>query len=340
MSVQYTLKPAPTPGQEGKFTAVVSSSYTLKFEDALNEVAERANCAEGTVYNIMSAYLDIIKRHFVNGATVYVGNLGRIYPSLTGSYDLPNATVDKSNLHINFTVAKPLAAELIANLSLERISSLPKEPLITTFHDMTMTAANVFTMGGIVSLVGDNLEFDENNPEEGVFLTPTGDSGLHRVESYGRHGAKNIDFALPSTFFTNYSAFSVVNETGLKITVISSYGTQTRHRKDYGTAIYEGAFGGTTRLVGFEGVTGSALLRAVKDDTGPGIKMTYTEAGTSSYGAAVAIAATATEETYTLPGHGTGNSLTVKVKGEKFYEYIASTGLVNGESINLAIYVI
>jgi hypothetical protein len=69
--------------------------------------------------------------------------------------------------------------------------------------------------------------------------------------------------------------------------------------------------------------------------------MTYTEAGTSSYGAAVAmIAATVAEERYTLPGHETGNSLTVKVKGETFYESIASTGIVNGESINLAIYVV
>jgi hypothetical protein len=81
MSIKYILKPTAMPGQEGKFMAAVSPSYTLKFEESMSEIAERANCAEGTVYNIMSAYLDIIKRHLANSTTVYMGNLGRIYPS-------------------------------------------------------------------------------------------------------------------------------------------------------------------------------------------------------------------------------------------------------------------
>lgn len=339
MPIQYSLRPTGMPGQEGKFIAVVSPTYILQFDDVINEVAAQANCAEGTVYNVMSAYMDIIQRHLGNGATVYVGNLGRLFPSLTGSYDSPNATVSKENLHINFAVARPYVTQLTANLSLERITSQPKSPIITTFHDLTMNAENVFTMGGIVSLVGDNLDFDDTNPEEGIFVEANGHNGLFRVDTYGQHGPKHIDFTLPNTFFEDHTA-SVVTEAGLTVTVISSYGSQTLHTKEYETTIYEGAFGGTTKLTGFDGVTGTAVLRAIKDDVGPGIKMAYKEHGKSAFGTAVAIAATAAEETYTLAGNEVGNSLTVKVKGEKFYEYIAGTGIVNGESINPGIYVV
>jgi hypothetical protein len=339
MPVQYSLRPNPAVGQEGKFLASVSPTYILRFEDVIKEVAEKANCSEGMVQNVLLAYMDVIERHIVNGATVHVGDMGRIFPSLTGSYDSPTATADKSNLHINFVVAKPYAAQLLTNVSLEKITSPPREPLITTFSDMTMNAENVFTMGGIVSLIGDKLEFEHDNLLEGVFVEATGHSGLFRVESYGKLGPKRIDFVLPSTFFTSHSA-SVVNEAGLTFTIKSSYGGQTVRSKEYSTTVYQGAFGGSTRLTGFVGATGAAVLRAIRDDVGSGIKMAYQESGVSSFGTAVAIAQTAGEESYTLPGSQSGQSLTVKVRGERFYEYIASSGIVNGESINPGIYVI
>lgn len=98
----------------------------------------------------------------------------------------------------------------------------------------------------------------------------------------------------------------------------------------------EVAFGGSTRLTwATTWVTGNVLLRAIRDDVGPGIKMTYQEAGASSFGTAVAIAATAGEETYTLSG-----VIRVKVNNKRFYAFIKSTGIVNGEFIDSLIYVV
>ena len=338
MSIHYAFKPTMVRGQEGKFIATVVPTYALKFEDAITEVAERAGCSVGVVQNVMSAYMDVIKRHIANGATVQVGNIGRLYPSLSGSYASQNETADKDNLNINFTVSRPYAMELIANVSLEKVTSIPREPVITACHDHTLNAENVFTVGGILTLNGDNLEFDEHNTDEGVFIEAVGHNGLFRVDSYGQHGEKRIEFSLPNTLFTTYGA-SVVTTAGLMVTVKSSYGTQTLRSKEYGTPIYEGAFAGSTRFTGFAGLTGVAKLRAIRDDVGPGIKMAYMEPGSSAFGTAVAIANSAEEASYTLAGVDTDNTLTVKVRGEVFYEYVASTGIVNGESVNMGIFV-
>lgn len=133
---------------------------------------------------------------------------------------------------------------------------------------------------------------------------------------------------------------SVVTEAGVTFTVKCNYGGQTLHTREYTTTVYEGVFGGSTKLTGFVGVTGNGLLRAIRDDVGEGIKMAYEEHGAQAFGTTVAIAATTTETTYTLLGNDPANSLTVRVKGKRFYDYIASTGIVNGESINPEIYVI
>jgi len=339
MSIQYTLKPAPALVLEGKFIAAVLPTYVLKSEEAISEVAKQANYPEGTVQNILSAYMDVIARNFANGATVHIGEIGRIFPSLGGSYDSPNDSADKANLHINFVVSKAYTAQLLALASLEKIATPPKEPILLGFKDLTMDAEDVFTMGGIVSLQGDKLDFDVKNLEEGVFVEAAGYSGQARVQTYGQCGTKHIDFSLPSTLFSSHN-MSVVTEAGVTFTVKCNYGGQTLHTKEYTTTVYEGVFGGSTKLTGFVGVTGNGLLRAIRDDVGEGIKMAYEEHGAQAFGTTVAIAATTAETTYTLPGNDPLNSLTVRVKGKRFYDYIASTGIVNGESINPEIYVI
>jgi hypothetical protein len=339
MPIQYTLRPLTIPNREGKFAASVLPTYILRFEDVIGEVAQQANCSEGMVQNIMSAYMDVIERHFFNGATVYVGNIGRIFPSLTGCYESLNDNASKANLNVNFNVSRSYATKLLANVSLEKVMIPPKEPTITSVQDMTMQVENLFTMGGIVSILGDKLDFDVKNLEEGVFVEAEGYEGLVRIHTYGQHGIKHIDFALPSTFFTN-KEMSVVTETGITFTVKCNYGSQTLHTKKYATSVYQGAFGASTKLTGFVGITGSAQLRAIRDDVGEGIKMAYQEHNVSAFGTAVAIAATTNEKTYTLFGNDPINSLTVKVKGKQFYDYIANTGIANGEFINPEIYVI
>ena len=339
MSIQYTLRMLTTSSQEGKFVAAVLPTYILKSEDTISEVAKQANCPEGMVQTILSAYMDVIARNFANGATVHLGEIGRIFPSLGGSYDSLNDNADKANLHINFVVSKAYTAQLLALASLEKVATAPKEPILLDFKDLTMDAEDVFTMGGIVSLLGDKLDFDVKNLEEGVFIEAAGYSDLVRVQTYGQCGVKHIDFSLPSTFFTNH-AMSVATEAGLTFTVKCNYGSQTLRTKEYMTTVYEGAFGGSTKLTGFVGMTGNGSLRAIRDDVGDGIKMAYEEPGAQAFGTAVAIAATTTETTYTLPGNNPVNSLTVRVKGKRFYDYIASTGIEQGESINPEIYVI
>ena len=286
MPIKYTLKPTMTPIQQGKFIAVVSPTYILKFTDVIAEVAEQSNCSEGVIQSVMSAYQDVIKRHLANGASVYVGNLGRVFPSLAGIYESSNAVVDKSHLRINFAISRPYAADLVANLSLEKVSNPPKEPVITSCRDQTLEAENVFTTGGIVNLMGDNLEFERHHPEEGVFVTATGAEAPFRVEFYGSLGQKHLQLTLPNTLFRN-----------------------------------RGASGGATRLTGFTGITGSASLRVRREENGPGIKMAYREAGSTVFGTAVTITVTGAEETYTLWGSHPANSLTVTVAGERFWNY-------------------
>jgi hypothetical protein len=94
--------------------------------------------------------------------------------------------------------------------------------------------------------------------------------------------------------------------------------------------------GGTVQLFDYGGMTGVGLIRAIKDEVGPGIKLAYEEHGQSAFGTAVAVSSTEVAS-YTLLGNETGNSLTVSVNGLAFYKFIEESGIVNGESLNLPV---
>jgi hypothetical protein len=205
--------------------------------------------------------------------------------------------------------------------------------VIDAIYDMNLASVGVFTPGGVVRVVGDNLDFDETAVAEGVYFT-SGESNF-RVANYGRKGTKTIELVATKEAFLA-SQMKSMSPTGIHVTVRSTYGTQTLRDSSYTQPLYRATFGGTVLLMDYAGVTGEGLIRAIKDDVGPGIKLAYEEHGKSAFGTAVAVSSTE-EASYTLSGNEQGNSLTVTVKGVAFYRFMEQSGIVNGESLNLPV---
>ncbi|OQW95619.1 MAG: hypothetical protein BWK79_01800 [Beggiatoa sp. IS2] len=231
------------------------------------------------------------------------------------------------------TVSPLLREQVKTGLTYQKLPATAHVPFIEAVYDMSLASVGVFTPGGIVQIIGDDLDFNETADTEGVFLTVEDET--FRVASYGRSGTKTIECVVTKELFAANQAKSIL-PTGILVTVRSSYGTQTLRESNYTQPIYRASFGGTVCLTDYAGVTGEALIRAIKDDVGPGIKLAYEEHGKSVFGTAVAVSDTA-EASYTLSGNEQGNSLTVTVKGAAFYQFIEKSGIVNGESLNLPV---
>jgi hypothetical protein len=156
-----------------------------------------------------------------------------------------------------------------------------------------------------------------------------------RVANYNRTGSKLVEVVATKELFLAHQATSIL-PTGVTVTVKTRYGSQTLREGSYAEAIYRATFGGTVQLTDYVGVTGEALVRAIRDDVGPGIKLAYEEPGVSAFGTAVAVSGTEVAS-YTLSGNEQGNSLTVSVNGLAFYKFMEDSGIVNGESLNLPV---
>lgn len=333
MPITYSIVESHMPQLPGMI-ARVARGNRISPEEIANSLAEKLGISKFITQTMLNGLENEIITILSRGDNPDIG-LGVFSLSLGGMFDLPMTVVTPANadLRVSMTISPQLRDQVKANATFQKVSATAHVPSIDTIYDMNLANRGVFTPGGVLQIIGDNLDFDETAVAEGVYFI-SGESHF-RIANYGRKGVKTIELVAPREAFVA-SQMKSISPTGIQVKVRSTYGTQTLREGSYAQPIYRATFGGTVLLTDYAGATGEALIRAIKDDEGPGIKLAYEEHGKSAFGTAVAVSSTE-EASYTLSGNEQGNSLTVTVKGPAFYQFMEQSGIVNGESLNLPV---
>jgi hypothetical protein len=333
MSINYSIINSHIPNVSG-MVAYVPRGKRVTPEEMANSIVAKTAISKYIIQLVLNGLQDEVIAILCRGDNPDIG-LGIFSLSLGGTFDSPLTVITPANadLRLSLTVAPQLREQVKAQVTFQKVPTTARVPSIEAVYDMNLAQVGVFTPGGVIRIVGDDLDFDETAVAEGVYFT-SGESNF-RVANYGRKGTKSIELVATKEAFLA-SQMKSISPTGIQVTVRSTYGTQTLRDSNYTQSIYRATFGGTVLLTDYAGVTGEGLVRAIKDDVGPGIKLAYEEHGKSAFGTAVAVSSTE-EASYTLSGNELGNSLTVTVKGVAFYQFIEQSGIVNGESLNLPV---
>jgi hypothetical protein len=333
MSITYSLINSPIPTIPGKI-AQVPRGKRISLTDMATQMAERTGISKLVIQAVLSGLEEEVVSSLRQGNNPDIG-LGIFTLSLGGTFESSQSVITPANADLRMTL-RPSARfrqRVAANQTYTKVPASPRLPLIEAIYDVQLAAEEVFTPGGVVRILGEDLDFNESEETEGVFLTAA--DKTFRVTNYNRTGSKLVEVVATRELFIAHQAKSIL-PTGVTVTVKTTYGSQTLREGSYSAAIYRATFGGSVQLTDYVGVTGEALVRAIRDDEGPGIKLAYEEHGKSAFGTAVAVSGTEVAS-YTLLGNEIGNSLTVSVNGLAFYKFIEQSGIVNGESLNLPV---
>ncbi len=97
------------------------------------------------------------------------------YLSFIGRLDSPDAPLPENDdlLQVNVRVSQPFVKEIRHQAKYVRLPMQEKLPVITSTEDTKLKLADVLFAGGVLRLIGSNLDFDESSPDCGCVIEGT-----------------------------------------------------------------------------------------------------------------------------------------------------------------------
>jgi len=84
------------------------------------------------------------------------------------------------------------------DVKMEKVSPVINAPLLTTFEDIASGTINdTLTPGGVATLAGLRLNFNQDDPQQGIFLIDSAKTE-HRAERILTHTGKQVVFMIPA----------------------------------------------------------------------------------------------------------------------------------------------
>lgn len=196
--MKYALYPNGLTPDPNDFTAKVVDAPTRTLDDLLEDMAHPGSgLTEGEVRMVIAALERCIQKVVQRGENV---NLGFLRSSITiqGVFHHKNEVFDpaKHSLMLNLQAGNSLQKQLEL-ITLEKVTSTLKRPLLTTFHDLKSDSVNTqITPGRIGVLAGGDLKVDMEDPEQGVYFID-GQSQETKVVLFSKNVASELHFEIP-----------------------------------------------------------------------------------------------------------------------------------------------
>ena len=198
MTMKYALYPNNLTPDPNDFTAKVVDAPTRTLDDLLDEMAHPGSgLTEGEVRMVVSALERCVQKAIQRGENV---NLGFLRSSITiqGVFHHKNEAFDSSKhtLVLNWQASNGLQKQLEL-ISLEKVASSLKRPILSSFHDLKSDSTNAqATPGRIGVLAGVGLKVDTDDPEQGVYFI-NGQNQEAKVALFSKNVASELHFEIP-----------------------------------------------------------------------------------------------------------------------------------------------
>ena len=200
-NIMSTFKFSPAPKSGGGYSARAVFGAILQ-ESTLTAAAaaEAGITAEKVEIVIKSVLNGILAAGADSGHSTELYGLLRFRPTSGGRKDDPADfnTAEDINADIALSFTSNAIAAWRATLNLDNQGTVGKvTPVISTIMNRKNGADNEYTAGDMIELIGDNLRFDESDPDQGVFFAPASGPEV-RATVYGRNEPAMVVALVPA----------------------------------------------------------------------------------------------------------------------------------------------
>ena len=166
-------------------------------EMATDISSEHSLYSEETVRGLAPLIIKWAQQQLIKGNQVTLEDGLSLYLSFPGKMQSPDEPGPENNdmMQVNVRIAQPFVKEIRHQGKLERLPMTEKQPIISSAIDTKLKLTDVLFANGVLKLMGNNLNFDEENPACGCMISGTR-SGQQKQSVYSSVANRAI-FVVP-----------------------------------------------------------------------------------------------------------------------------------------------
>ncbi len=200
MSLSYAIYPNKVIRKNSEtFRALIKNRNTYDLDRIIDQMVERrAGITRGEALATLELFMSEIEFILEDGGVV---NTPLFYAQCSISGDFKNQEdhfyPSRHKVKINLRPGKRLKA-FAENIKTTKVKSNVPGPLLTGFTNMGNGAKNSLLTPGVMGIVqGKRLQFDESDPEQGVFLLMDGNNHAYKVEEIFKNSFSQLYIKVP-----------------------------------------------------------------------------------------------------------------------------------------------
>ncbi len=200
MPIKYYLQPNPITPDPNDQSARVLPNASLSLDDIITRMMQRGTTVtEADARAVLNLFFEVVCDEVVNGNFINLP-IANIRSGISGVFTSATDDFDPARHALRATLSPgTLLNEKMRNARLEKtLQPLPSPVLLEFLNINTNTTNAVLTPGGIGQIIGEELKFNPNNPQEGIFFIAT-DGTETKVQIIASRTEGKLVFAIPST---------------------------------------------------------------------------------------------------------------------------------------------
>lgn len=200
MSVQYNVRESFLVNGEG-YIAQILPGKRLETKDIVERMAQKGTTLTKTDLRAAFTILrEVIMEAMKEGYQINFIDFMSLTFSIGGMFegDEDSFSPDRHELKIKANISKTFCLDVLRHVTLEKRVIDKKGPIITSITELAGKKKNlVITQGRLATLRGDNLKFDVEAEDEGIYFFSEDKSRMIKVPFEGKITVKEIMFVVP-----------------------------------------------------------------------------------------------------------------------------------------------
>jgi predicted histone-like DNA-binding protein len=185
------------PLRDGEYFPWVMVDQTVQMSQTIESIVRETGLSDTDVKAVANALSQQTILALLNGNNIAIEGLGTFSLSLSEKLDSVEAAVsDAVEVHVNAHADVAILDRVSKDAQFKKVVKPPHVPIITGFQDVATRRIDQYIAGSIVTLSGEDLKFNTESTDEGVFFIAEDGSEV-RVTVYSRAGETKIDCLAP-----------------------------------------------------------------------------------------------------------------------------------------------
>ena len=206
MAITYYFRPNSITPDPNDQVARILFNKSSNEDKIIQKMLKRGTMStKSDIKAILELFYEVVIDEMVEGNPLNIPIL-QSRPTIKGVFTSAADSFDRSR-HVVTTSLSPgtLVTKRMAEAELAKTTKVAPAPVLIQFVDSNTNIANAnITPNGIGELVGENLKFDKDNPDEGIFFIAE-DSTETKVSIVPKRFNGQLLFSIPALTPGNYT---------------------------------------------------------------------------------------------------------------------------------------